>query len=249
MRVRPERGQGRLDDGVCRGGVGPVEAAVDHGPALDGAEAGRGVGPQVDTVGVGAPTRADRIGQVGHGVGRGGAGEQGGGAHGAGAQDQGRCAHGQGAHHVAGGVQDLHVEFPAPVGQAPHSADVVQGPHIDQPCGLGLCEVGDVHGVLAAVVDAQRAVAVGVGGPHLAAQFGQGEVPVDGHGDLAQGQTRVTDALGEHPGGGVLGCGHQFVGSLGQPQHPGHAGEVLAVHLAPVDRGGEPVVEQLFGGL
>ena len=61
---------------------------------------------------------------------------------------------------------------------------------LDPAGGLRLPDVGHVDGVPAAVVDPQRAVAVGVGRVHLAAQFGDGETPVDRHRDLVNGEAR-----------------------------------------------------------
>src|SRR5690606_30020641 len=101
---------------------------------------------------------------------------------------------------------------PAAVRGALDVGDLVQRLDLHQSGGLGGGDVGDVDGVLAAVVDPHRAVAVGVAGLHLPAQLGQRVVPVDRHGDLLERQPGAAHMVGEDPRGQVVRVFDQLVG-------------------------------------
>ena len=97
--------------------------------------------------------------------------------------------------------------------------DVVLRRDADEAGGLGAGEVGDVDRVLAAVVHAERAVAVGVGRLHLAAELAQREVPVDRHRDLRHLEAGAPGVAGEDARRLVRRAGDQLVGGRLQAEH------------------------------
>src|SRR5690606_10224759 len=96
-----------------------------------------------------------------------------------------------------GGVDVVYVHRPPAVLATLDVGDLVLRRDGHQTGGLGLRDVGDVDGVLAAVVDTHRARPVGVGRGHLAAEFGERVVPVDRHRDLVDREAGLPHTVGE----------------------------------------------------
>ena len=244
----PDRRQRRLDDRVRRGGVGPGLAAEDHRSALRRREGAEQAGPHVDAVGVRAEAVAGGVRQVRDATGGLRPHQHAAGATAPRTHDQGR------------GRDDLLLERRAPLvgpGQlhlpgtgrrARHRVHAVQQPHLQQTRRLGGLEVGDVERLLAAVVDPEGAVAIGVGRLHLTPQLTQREAPVHRHRDALDVEAGGLRPTLELPRGRVVRAVDDAVGRGLQTQHPGDRG-VVPDHLVVVERGRELVLEHRPGGL